>query len=40
MREKYGEFDEIIIEMAREKNSDEKKKFLNKLQKENEIMNI
>lgn len=39
VREKYGEFDEIIIEMAREKNSDEKKKFLNKLQKENEIMN-
>ena len=38
-REKYGEFDEIIIEMAREKNSDEKKKFLNKLQKDNNIEN-
>lgn len=37
MQKEYGaEFEEIVIEMAREKNSEEKKNFINKIQKENE----
>lgn len=34
--EKYGLPEDIIIELAREKNSDEKKRFITKLQKQNE----
>ncbi|WP_053216997.1 type II CRISPR RNA-guided endonuclease Cas9 [Virgibacillus senegalensis] len=36
---KYGVPDEIIIELAREKNSDDKKKFLKDLNKKNESIN-
>lgn len=36
---KYGIPSEIIIELAREKNSDDKKKFLRDLQKKNEAIN-
>lgn len=37
VKEKYGvEFSDIIIEMAREKNSQERKKFINDLHKKNE----
>lgn len=35
----YGTPKDIIIELAREKNSDDKKKFIQKLQKENEKLN-
>ncbi|SDC30935.1 CRISPR-associated endonuclease, Csn1 family [Pelagirhabdus alkalitolerans] len=36
---KYGYPSEIVIELAREKNSDDRKKFLNDLQNKNEKMN-
>ncbi|WP_179298651.1 type II CRISPR RNA-guided endonuclease Cas9 [Evansella halocellulosilytica] len=36
---KYGEPTAVVIELAREKNSQDKKVFLNKLQKENEAIN-
>ncbi|PSL46969.1 CRISPR-associated Csn1 family endonuclease [Salsuginibacillus halophilus] len=39
LRKKYGEPEEIVIELAREKNSDDQKQFLRKLQKENEAVN-
>ncbi|MGL4383088.1 MAG: type II CRISPR RNA-guided endonuclease Cas9, partial [Bacilli bacterium] len=35
---KYDEFSDIVIELAREKNSDEKKEFINKMNKENEAL--
>lgn len=39
LREKYGEFDSIVIETTRDKNSDERRKRLNKNQKFNENIN-
>lgn len=36
LRKKYGEFDSIVVEMTRDKNSDEKKKRINQFQKNNE----
>lgn len=36
LRKKYGEFDSIVIEMTRDKNSDEQKKRINQYQKNNE----
>jgi len=38
-RKIYGEFDTVIIEMAREKNSDDKKATINKIQRNNEKLN-
>lgn len=39
VRKKYNcEFAEIVIEMAREKNSDEKKAFIKKMQQQNEVI--
>ncbi|MEG0135489.1 MAG: type II CRISPR RNA-guided endonuclease Cas9, partial [Cetobacterium sp.] len=39
IHKKYGIPNEVVIEMAREKNSDDRKKFLNELQSKNEKMN-
>lgn len=39
VHKRYGIPSEIVIEMAREKNSDDKKKILNELQKKNEKIN-
>ena len=39
LREKYGEFDSIVIETTRDKNSDERRKRLNESQKFNENIN-
>lgn len=39
LREKYGEFDSIVIETTRDKNSDEQRKRLNENQKFNEKIN-
>ena len=36
LRKKYGEFDSIVVEMTRDKNSDEKKKRINNFQKNRE----
>lgn len=36
LRKKYGEFNSIVVEMTRDKNSDEKKKRINQFQKNNE----
>lgn len=36
LRKKYGEFDSIIVEMTRDKNSDERKKRINQYQKRRE----
>ncbi len=36
LRKKYGEFDSIVIEMTRDKNSDEQKKRITQFQKNNE----
>ncbi len=36
---KYGELDSVVIELARENNSDEARKYLTRLQKSNEEMN-
>ena len=33
LRKKYGEFDSIVVEMTRDKNSDEKKKRISNYQK-------
>ena len=39
VEKKYGTPKEIVIEMAREKNSDDKIKFIKELQKKNEVIN-
>lgn len=39
IRKKYGELDSIVVEMTRDKNSDEKKKRINNMQKRNENNN-
>ena len=36
VRKEYGELDSIVIEMAREKNSEDRKKFIKEIQKRNE----
>lgn len=39
IRKEYGELDSIVIEMAREKNSEDKKAIIKKIQKSNELLN-